>query len=881
MSGKKVSLMDHITSAPDSSKIYIVLADGSYGYILKSEFLAGLNLQKITDNGNTTTNEIKAKWFEFYDIATDTYGKIELFDGSYSIYDAFGNIVFSFDNSGFDNRYNADGFRLNRSVAILTDDRIRAEPDKDGTYAMLDDLINAYENQVKILQSSADDEFAFAHGTIAIGNKMILGTRQGANSKLLRYDGTTLEESITIACSSLLGVESLCAKSDGSRVYGTRRNGSTNYIFDVNPLDFTDINYHTITGVNLDSSPAICTDGTYIYGVENVPSCKFFKIRISDWSTISTNSWTGRNSGHSAKINTADGEMYCCTQSGYWAKVSLSDLSFSELDLTSYLSTATDDMAFIYSDNNSYGNNYCFIGGENRDATTGIGGVCIDATNMVAKPFNTMPTVGMFISNDFTYLYSVSNQGFIQQWNLEDLIYSLIVDNPVFRNTYTYRGNGFPNELLFPTSGDLYMTNWDTVNNTGVLSKIELTPVTLPLITEKESYFNNLVQSTSGAVDSVNGQTGVVVLDADDIADGTTNKAYTATEKTKLSGIASGANVGVVPNSAITAATKTKVTYDAKGLVTSGADATTADIADSTNKRYVTDAQATVIGNTSGTNSGDNATNSQYSGLASSKEDTANKSTSTSDSASTTKFPVWSAILSYFDASRIRTLLGITTLSGSNTGDQDLSSYAPKASPALTGSPTAPTQSQADNSTKIATTAYVDTGLATKAIKTDLMILSSAYVLSNSTSLQKMFNVGSGSGGAFNATANKTYRFRIEFDMTGLSTTSSAISFGFLGTATISSISYKANVLKNALATITAANMQSIQVSTVTAVSSATTNATAKGVIMGIIRVSGAGTIIPAIATGVGNSTSQVEANSFFEITELGSDTVTATSNIS
>jgi hypothetical protein len=75
-------------------------------------------------------------------------------------------------------------------------------------------------------------------------------------------------------------------------------------------------------------------------------------------------------------------------------------------------------------------------------------------------------------------------------------------------------------------------------------------------------------------------------------------------------------------NSAITGATKTKVTYDAKGLVTAGADATTADIADSTNRRYVTDAQSTVIGNTSGTNTGDNATNSQYSGLAASKQDT-------------------------------------------------------------------------------------------------------------------------------------------------------------------------------------------------------------------------------------------------------------------
>jgi len=58
-------------------------------------------------------------------------------------------------------------------------------------------------------------------------------------------------------------------------------------------------------------------------------------------------------------------------------------------------------------------------------------------------------------------------------------------------------------------------------------------------------------------------------------------------------------------NAAITGATKTKVTYDAKGLVTSGTDATTADIADSANKRYVTDAQQTVISNTSGTNTGD------------------------------------------------------------------------------------------------------------------------------------------------------------------------------------------------------------------------------------------------------------------------------------
>jgi plastocyanin len=64
-------------------------------------------------------------------------------------------------------------------------------------------------------------------------------------------------------------------------------------------------------------------------------------------------------------------------------------------------------------------------------------------------------------------------------------------------------------------------------------------------------------------------------------------------------------NAKTTANAAITGATKTKITYDAKGLVTGGADATTADIAPSTNRKYVTDVQAGVISNTSGTNTGD------------------------------------------------------------------------------------------------------------------------------------------------------------------------------------------------------------------------------------------------------------------------------------
>ena len=72
----------------------------------------------------------------------------------------------------------------------------------------------------------------------------------------------------------------------------------------------------------------------------------------------------------------------------------------------------------------------------------------------------------------------------------------------------------------------------------------------------------------------------------------------------KQNALISGTNY-IAPNAAITGATKTKITYDTKGLVTAGADATTADIAPSTDRNYVTDIKAVVLSNTSGVNTGD------------------------------------------------------------------------------------------------------------------------------------------------------------------------------------------------------------------------------------------------------------------------------------
>lgn len=78
-------------------------------------------------------------------------------------------------------------------------------------------------------------------------------------------------------------------------------------------------------------------------------------------------------------------------------------------------------------------------------------------------------------------------------------------------------------------------------------------------------------------------------------------------------------------------------------------------------------------------------------------------------------------ILTGFSATNSAIIATDTILQGFNKSQgqinsvlSQLSLLAPLASPVLTGNPTAPTQSSGDNSTRLATTQYVDTGLATK-----------------------------------------------------------------------------------------------------------------------------------------------------------------------
>lgn len=187
----------------------------------------------------------------------------------------------------------------------------------------------------------------------------------------------------------------------------------------------------------------------------------------------------------------------------------------------------------------------------------------------------------------------------------------------------------------------------------------------------------------SGAVDSVNSQTGVVVLDADDIDDtSTTNKFTTAGDISKLAGIETGADVtdatnvdaaGAVMNSDIStasmsfvvdednmvsdSATKVPTQQSVKAYVDANAggavdsvnsqtgvvvlDADDIDDTATTNK-FVTASDLTNLGNLSGTNTGDQ----DLSGY----ELLSNKDTDTTLAAnSDTRYPSQKAVKTYVD----------------------------------------------------------------------------------------------------------------------------------------------------------------------------------------------------------------------------------------
>ena len=157
-----------------------------------------------------------------------------------------------------------------------------------------------------------------------------------------------------------------------------------------------------------------------------------------------------------------------------------------------------------------------------------------------------------------------------------------------------------------------------------------------------------------------------------------------------------------------------------------------------------------------------------------------------------------------------------------------------------------------------------------------LMVLSSTYTLTSSTSLQKLLN--STTNGQLTITTG-TYEFECEFSLSSMSTTTGTFGWGIGGTATTtarwSSIAAKAALTTPATSALNFTWNTTLSNSALTAT---TTTATSWCKIRGILRCTAGGTIIPQVSLSVA-AAAIVTDGSFFRIAQIGSSSMNNVGN--
>lgn len=152
-----------------------------------------------------------------------------------------------------------------------------------------------------------------------------------------------------------------------------------------------------------------------------------------------------------------------------------------------------------------------------------------------------------------------------------------------------------------------------------------------------------------------------------------------------------------------------------------------------------------------------------------------------------------------------------------------------------------------------------------------------AVALSNSsTSAQNIF---AAANDTLTVAASTSYRFRAKLSFnTGATTHITSFSLG--GTATFTNIEYVSNATSTAANTLGTPQMRRVTTAAAAALTATSVAVTTDIWIEGVMRINGAGTIIPQVTFSAGpTGTCETAINSFFELEPIGSDTVAAVGN--
>ncbi len=140
-------------------------------------------------------------------------------------------------------------------------------------------------------------------------------------------------------------------------------------------------------------------------------------------------------------------------------------------------------------------------------------------------------------------------------------------------------------------------------------------------------------------------------------------------------------------------------------------------------------------------------------------------------------------------------------------------------------------------------------------------------------------NIFAAANDVLTVAASTTYRFRARLTF-NTGATSHTTAFGFGGTATFTACDYTSQATSSAAATLATPQMARWAVATASIVTAASTAVTTDIILEGIIRINGAGTIIPQVTFSAGpTGTCETAIDSYFELEPIGSNTVAAVGN--
>lgn len=327
-----------------------------------------------------------------------------------------------------------------------------------------------------LIADSSSAGFQMAHSLITDGTYIYVGERISNTTpteiaRIIKYNASTLAEVGSYSVGANRDVESMVYNSGNNTIYTSQiyDNGVSRVvsIMRINPSNMTLIDTTVYNSLISGEPFAIVTDGVYIYGVTHHSTSQFFKIRLSDMELVATNSW-GRIRGHAVKLDIINGVMYVshiaygATDNMFFAKVNLSDLSYTEVEISDYVRKATDDFAMV----KSGGETYCYVGSEyvySSGGNAGYGGVQIRTSDMSLTGIRLKTTYALGESGNI--VYSTTIDGNVEVFDISDL-------NSVSTCTLSgYYGNEFISLGIYG-----YITNFNAYNESdGKLIRISLT----------------------------------------------------------------------------------------------------------------------------------------------------------------------------------------------------------------------------------------------------------------------------------------------------------------------------------------------------------------------------------------------------------------------